>query len=487
MSAAKSKTQTGKDYLAEYDATPDAEKYPLVQKWMKQEPLPFFAQLRKERPVLVTPDCTLLANFVDIRDVLQMPKIFTVNLYKPKMGAVGIPDGYLMAYDDGALHYREKSLMQGFLNRDDLPRVRALIKEAANDILEDADDEIEIINEYCRMVPAILVQDYFGLDGIDRDKLVDWSFWNQYDVFHNQPFDLNPPKKYQHIIDEHDRVTSELLPYIASLLVRKLFVVQVEYWTRWIRLPFQLIKRAIYGLMGKKVSPRKDDMVKRMLETSFAKEVDFGLKRVGVNAGGLLIGSIETTAQAVAQVIEYFIEHPELLQDAKTKALWEDTSQFDALVWEALRFVPISPYMFRQTAEDYTVAKGTQHETMISSGTNVLVLTQSAMFDEYAYSDPDTFNPDRNWYHNFNFGFASHDCLGKYVGMEMIPEMVRQVLLRENIHGVGKIDYSGGPYVEPGEPTPFPQDWVLKWGADVQMPAAKKVAKPLNQLKRSDA
>ena len=96
------------DYLALYDAAAEADKYPLVQKWMKAEPLSFFAQLRKERPVLVTPECTLVALFEDIRDILQMPKIFTVNLYKPKMGAVDNQDGYLMAYDDDALHYREK-------------------------------------------------------------------------------------------------------------------------------------------------------------------------------------------------------------------------------------------------------------------------------------------------------------------------------------------------------------------------------------------
>ena len=33
---------TGKDYLAEYDAATAEDKYPLAQKWMKTEPLPFF-------------------------------------------------------------------------------------------------------------------------------------------------------------------------------------------------------------------------------------------------------------------------------------------------------------------------------------------------------------------------------------------------------------------------------------------------------------
>ena len=104
-----------KDYLGEYDAAPEDQKYPLVQQWIREEPLEFFKQLRAERPVLETPECTLVALFTDVRDMLQMPKIFTVDLYKPKMAVTGPDDGYLMAHDDDALHYREKSLMQGLL------------------------------------------------------------------------------------------------------------------------------------------------------------------------------------------------------------------------------------------------------------------------------------------------------------------------------------------------------------------------------------
>jgi hypothetical protein len=123
------------DYLAEYDAAAEGDKYPLVQGWMRTEPLAFFKQLRDRRPVLVTPVCTLVAKFTDVRDMLQMPKIFTVDLYKPKMAVTGPDDGYLMAHDDDALHYREKSLMQGLLNRNDLPRVREMVATSAKEIL----------------------------------------------------------------------------------------------------------------------------------------------------------------------------------------------------------------------------------------------------------------------------------------------------------------------------------------------------------------
>src|SRR3546814_11735700 len=99
------------------------------------------------------------------------------------------------------------------------------------------------------------------------------------------------------------------------------------------------------------------------------------------------------------------------------------------MVWEALRFIPIRPDIFRKAAGDYTIAKGTAHESVIPEGTIVRLLTNSAMFDPYAYEDPDSFNPNRIFDHKFNFGFGPHTCLGKYAGMEMVPEMDRQIWL----------------------------------------------------------
>ncbi len=443
-----------KDYLAEYDNADEEQKYPLVQKWMKEEPLPFFKQLREQRPVLVTPECTLVTSFCDVRDMLQMPKIFTAALYKPKMGVTAEDEGYLMAHDDDALHTREKSLMMGILNRDDLPHVRKLISESAIKILDDADGELDVIDNYTRTVPAILVQDYFGLDGIDKEDLLRWSYWNQIDAFHNQPFDMNSEQEFKRIIDGHAKATEELQVYIAVLVLRKLVRAFFAMLLTPIRIVWQAIRRVIYAILKREVPVQRQDIVTQMIRSKFNKHIDFPIKRIGVNAGGLLIGSIETTSQAVSQAIQYFMERPELLRKAKVAAAQPDTADIDAMVWEALRFVPISPYLFRQTAEDYTIAKDTKHETTIKAGVNVLLLTQSAMFDPYAFDDPDEYKPHRNWAHHFNLGFASHECLGKYIGMIMIPEMVRQVLLRSEIKAKAPIDYENGP---------FPEKYELQW------------------------
>jgi cytochrome P450 len=418
-------------YLDRFDHAPDGQKLILARQFMADDPLAFFKELRARRPVLVMPECTMVALYDDVIELLNMPSVFTAALYVPKMA-----NGYMMMHDDDALHYREKSIMQGLLNRDDLPKVRRMVASTCNSILASAKGKLDAVGDYCRMVPATIVRDYFGLIGIDRKDLIEWSYWAQVDTFYNQPFDIATAEERQRIEASHTASSAKLGKYIEALILTKKLASGWDLVAR----PFARLGRWITRADD---SSFDDDIVTRMMRTKFPREVGFDLARVGVNAGGLLIGSIETTAQAAVQTIQFLLQRPELLAQAKNAAALEDPSLFDGIVWEALRFVPISPYMFRQTASEYTIAKGTQHDTTIPAGTNVLPLTQSAMFDEKAFADPEEFRAGRNWYHYFTFGYGAHECLGKYVGMVMIPEMVRRILAQPGLQARGSIVYEG--------------------------------------------
>ncbi|MFL0811340.1 MAG: cytochrome P450 [Agarilytica sp.] len=442
-------TASSDRFLDDYDAAPDDEKYPLARKWMDEQPLELFKQLRNERPILVTPEATIVTKFNDVRDILQMPTVFTVNLYEPKM------EDYLMKHDDDALHTREKSFMEGFLNRNDLPHVRNIIARNAQEVLSEANGSMEAVNAYCRGVPASLVQDYFGFDRIERKSLIDWSYWSQYNSFHNHHFNLHSDEKFQHIVAEQKRSGEELADYITGVFARKLIGVKAEQAAGPLLHVWYALAKLACKLMGNDRYEVKDDIATRVLRSSFPKEVEFDLVRQGINVGGLLIGAIETTQQSVAQAIQYLIKNPEILARAKTAAKKEDTAEFDGYVWEALRFVPLSPYLFRQTAEKYTIAKGTNYATTVLPGTTVLIATQSAMFDEYCYDEAEKFIPERNWYHHFVFGFGAHECMGKYIGMVMIPEMVRQIVLLDDLKAECDIDYRDGP---------LPEEYNLTWG-----------------------
>jgi cytochrome P450 len=427
-------------YLDRFDAAAPADRFPLVRRWIDQEPLAFFKELREKRPILVTPVCTLVSRFDEVTEVLNMPKVFTVALYLPKMQN-GI---YLMAHDDDALHSREKAVMQSLLNRDDLPQVRQMVGQFCREILGASGGKLEAIGGYCRRVPAMLVQKYFGLVGVSLDKLIAWSYAAQADTFYNQPFDLISDARRKELTDNHDRTGKELGQYITELVIGQELLVNLERARNFVFALWYLMKKLARTLMGNPPVPLSDTIVTRMIRTAYPDPVAFDIKRLGINAGGLLVGAIETTSQAVAQVIQYLLDRPDLLAQAVDAARADAPAAIDGIVWECLRFVPISPYLFRQAAADYTIGKGTDHPAAVKAGSYVLAVTQSAMFDPRAFENPEAFVPGRNWYHYFHFGFGSHECLGKYIGMVMIPEMVRQILRVPGLRALGKIDYQGG-------------------------------------------
>lgn len=400
-------------FLDQYDNATAESKFPLVRGWMKNSPLEFFAELRDARPILKTPECTLLALHDDVVDALLQPSVFTVQLYEDKMGT------YLMAQDDTPVHWREKAIMQTLLNRDDLPRIRAFVGKTASAALDAAPDQkIEAINGLTRRVPIALVQEYMGFDGIPPEKVARWSLFNQWDTFHNQPFDGNENPAEIHA--KTQAVNEELRAYLAELVPRRI--------------------KAIKG------GDQRDDIVSRLLRVSLPASVGFPMDRLVRNIGGLLIGTIETTSQATAQAMQQLFRRPEAL--AKARLVANDPAKFDGYAFEALRFDPISPYLFRRAAQDYVMARNSSREATIEASTIVLPLVLSAMFDPSAHAEPMEFRPERSLNKTFHFGFGLHECLGRYIGEVMVPEIVRQVVLRPKARPLSAIEYGEASFPE---------------------------------------
>jgi len=406
-------------FLDLYDKAEASQKFPLVRGWMKNSPAEFFLELRETRPILVTPECTLLALHDDVVDALLQPSVFTVQLYESKMGT------YLMAQDDTPVHFREKAIMQSLLNRDDLPRIRDFVGKTAKSLLDaGTSSRFEAVAGLTRRVPIALVQDYMGFDGVEAETIARWSFWNQWNTFHNQPFDGNA--NAEEIQAKTLEANKELAAYLGALVPRRIAAI--------------------------KAGDTRDDIVSRMLRTSFPAEIGFNMERLVRNIGGLMIGTIETTSQATAQAMQELFRRPEALALAR-KAI-DDPGRFDGFVFEALRFDPISPYFFRRCASKYVMARGTSRETTIPAGTIVLPLVMSAMFDKTAHADPLEFKPQRSLRKTFHFGFGLHECLGRYIGEVMVPEIIRQVVNRTKARPVGAIEFGDGG---------FPEKYFIAW------------------------
>ena len=101
--------------------------------------------------------------------------------------------------------------------------------------------------------------------------------------------------------------------------------------------------------------------------------------------------AVETISQAVVQAVEQILLRPNIFQEALRAAQTNDDKTFDKYVWEALRFNPINPLVFRLCEQDYTLASGTPRETKIPAKSIVFACTASAMFDATELVEPETF------------------------------------------------------------------------------------------------
>jgi cytochrome P450 len=144
----------------------------MVRGWIAAGDQEFFAQMREQRPILALPQVTLAFRHSDVMLVLRRHDDFGVDLYKPKQGA------YFMAQDDTAAHWREESVMKAVLDFKQVPAIRAFVAARTAAVLAGAGGRIDLVAEVTRPVPAAVVQEVFGLDGIAAEKLIEWSCWN---------------------------------------------------------------------------------------------------------------------------------------------------------------------------------------------------------------------------------------------------------------------------------------------------------------------
>ncbi|MGH1569574.1 cytochrome P450 [Methylobacterium sp. P31] len=272
------------------------------------------------------------------------------------------------------------------------------------------------------------MQRYFGLSMQD-DGLLRWSYANQFDQFNNLPFDQRADSDSIHAAA--DQAREEMRAAFASIIPARVAALEAG-------------------------SDVPDDVLTRLLRLHMPAMAGFGMDRVVINVGGLLIGAIETTSEAVVNALAEILRRPEIHDAARAAAL-RGPDAFDGYVWEALRFAPIVAFMFRQAETDHVLGRGTPRETGVAKGRVVLPLSLSAMFDADWVPDPERFDPTRPDHAYLHFGLGHHECLGRYVAGVMIPEIVRRILLRGGLRADGIVEDGG---------TPFPTAFRISYDGD---------------------
>ena len=298
---------------------------------------------------------------------------------------------------------RERNFVRRSAKKEDLESIRIYIRNSSEEILGQTQrfGRIDVADSLCRVVLVRFIDHYFGVPGPTETIMKDWLRALFYDLFLNF---TNNAAKHQAAVDAANERKAWLL---------------------------QLIKDRRRTL---KEGRRLDDNVLNRLillqqEEGNAWFDDDTLQR---NMGGLITGILETTNKAVILVLDELFDRPEILQGAIGCARQKDMKKMYGYVSEALRFNPAQPGVIRYSENRQTLkGKGDKVYTVPARST-VFALTAAAMMDPAAFPEPLRFDPDREAVY-MNFGFALHECYGKYINAVTISEFVAAVLRLPNV------------------------------------------------------
>jgi cytochrome P450 family 142 subfamily A polypeptide 1 len=134
----------------------------------------------------------------------------------------------------------------------------------------------------------------------------------------------------------------------------------------------------------------------------------------------ILIGGDETTRHTLsggtAQLLRNRDQWDQLTADAEL---------LPGAIEETLRWTSPVKNMCRTLTADTEF-----HGTELRSGEKIMLMFESANFDEAVFGDPENFRIDRNPNNHLAFGFGSHFCLGNQLARLELKLMLSRVLER---------------------------------------------------------
>jgi cytochrome P450 len=382
-----------------------------------QYPEPVFSLLRKVKPILIVKDTALVTRFDDVQEVLARDEVFQVT-YGEKMRIVTGGNDFFLGMQDSPEYTRDVSHMRSVVRREDIPgRIAPFVERQADALVAAAGSQLDVVKQLAKIVPTRWVADYFGCPPTSEEDLAVWSST----IFQYLFTDLT-----------NDPAVGKAARDAAQ---------STRDW----------LDRTI---VDRKATPSsRDDVLGRCLALQSIGAP--GMDDLGIrnNLLGLLTGAIPTTSKCCAQALDQLLDRPEALSGAQQAAQADNDALLAQYVFEALRFNPNNPGVFRLAAEDYTLAKGSIRETVIRRGMTVLAATESAMFDERAVDQPNEFQIGRPGYLNMHFGYGLHTCFGQYVNRVQIPGILKPLLRKSKLSRASALQYEG----------PFPSSLLVQF------------------------
>jgi cytochrome P450 len=346
--------------------------------------------------------------WADVDDVLARDGDFRIGpVNRERIEAVSGP--FILGMDRSPELFAQRTSTYASLKAADFTPVRQILEDEPMRLLTEAvarDGQIDVVNGYARLVAGRVAAAVFGIKSPSEPDLLRVARA----VFHETFLNLGNDEK-----------------------VRKTGIAAGQELKAWI--VAERKARMANGVLG-------DDMLGRLL----ARERDGQVSEADVThiVAGMLVGSIDTTATVVSNIMVEILSDPRLAE-SMTRDLG-DRRRFYGWCWEALRRRPHNPVVLREAVEGTTAAG-----VPVKAGTRVFAVTVSAMQDDRVFDQPARLNPDRPPHLYMHFGRGMHLCAGRDVNAIQIPALVA-ALLRFHPTGAPKVKNAG----------PFPDQFMVR-------------------------
>jgi cytochrome P450 family 142 subfamily A polypeptide 1 len=318
-----------------------------------------------------------VATYQGVIDAERNPQLFS-NAGGIRPGHPGMP--YMIDMDDPEHLLRRKLVNAGFTRkrvRQKASSIGRLCDELIDAVCESG--ECDFVRDIAALLPMAVIGDMLGVLPEDRAMLLKWS-----DDLVGAPSSPDDETSVQAVMDAFAGYTA----FTKGIITQRRMEPTDDL--------FSVLVNA--EVDGRRLSD--DEIIYESLL--------------------ILIGGDETTRHTLSGGIEQLLRHRD-----QWERLHQDPNLLPGAIEEMLRWTSPVKNMCRTLTADTEF-----HGTQLHAGEKIMLLFESANFDERIFGDPDTFQIDRNPNNHLAFGFGTHFCLGNQLARLDLSLMLTRMLQR---------------------------------------------------------
>ncbi|OCB26376.1 cytochrome [Mycobacterium malmoense] len=334
------------------------------------DPHAIYPRLRDESPVYYSDkyEFYALSRHADVaaglKDFERYSSAYGTDLSMVRTGEA--PPAKMIISIDPPEHRVMRSLVNKVFTPRAINRLRAMVTETIERSLSADRDEFDVVQDFSVYFPVDVITQMLGVPAEYRQQVRLWID----ESLHREPGQIDMSEAGAHAM--------------------------AEMWVMY------------YDLIRKRRADPQDDMISGLIAAEIEREDgtrtclrDSEIAGFATLLGG---GGAETVTKLIGSAAITFARHPD-----QWRALLDDRNKIPAAVEELLRYDSPVQYNVRRSVSDVTL-----HGVTIPSGSPVFLLGASANRDPAVWTDPDTFDIDRDRAEaqNVGFGYGIHSCLG---------------------------------------------------------------------------